>query len=80
MNRQRLLVVTQTLAMLQSFALAVLTQTKAITIYKILALGALQGLTNAFDMPGCQAFIIQFKNAVAAEVLCGLDTPSRSTY
>jgi MFS family permease len=58
LNRQHVLVVTQVLAMLQSFALAVLTLAKVITIHEILALSAFQGLINAFDMPGRQAFMM----------------------
>jgi MFS family permease len=59
LNRQRVLVVTQGLAMLQSFALAALTLAKIITIPEILALSAFQGLINAFDMPGRQSFMVQ---------------------
>jgi MFS family permease len=58
-NRHRLLVVTQTLSMLQSFALAVLTMTGRITITDIILLNVVQGLVNAFDMPGRQAFLVQ---------------------
>jgi MFS family permease len=57
LNRQRVLVVTQALAMLQSFALAFLTLAKVITVPEILALSAFQGLINAFDMPGRQSFM-----------------------
>src|SRR5277367_1646857 len=59
LNRQRVLVITQGLAMLQSFALAALTLAKIITIPEILALSAFQGLINAFDMPGRQSFMVQ---------------------
>jgi MFS family permease len=59
LNRRQVLVVTQTLAMLQSFALAALTLAKIITIPEIIALSAFQGLINAFDMPGRQAFLVQ---------------------
>ena len=59
LNRQRVLVVTQVLAMLQSFALAGLTLAKIITIHEILALSVFQGLINAFDMPGRQAFMVE---------------------
>src|SRR6202051_5424843 len=58
LNRQRVLVVTQALAMLQSFALAELTLGNVITIPEILALSAFQGLINAFDMPGRQSFLV----------------------
>jgi MFS family permease len=59
LNRRHVLVITQTLAMLQSFGLAVLTLAKVITIREILALSVFQGLINAFDMPGRQAFMVQ---------------------
>jgi MFS family permease len=57
-NRHRLLVVTQTVSMLQSFALAVLTLSGHITIGWIIALSVVQGAVNAFDMPGRQAFLL----------------------
>jgi MFS family permease len=59
MDRRKLLVWTQALAGGQSLALAVLTLTRLITIREIIALSALQGLINAFDMPGRQAFLVQ---------------------
>src|SRR5262249_3018290 len=57
-NRHRLLVVTQTVSMLQSFALAVLTLSGRITIQWVIALSIVQGIVNAFDMPGRQAFLL----------------------
>jgi MFS family permease len=57
-NRHDVLVATQVLAMLQSFALAVLALTR-ITMGEIIALSALQGLINAFDMPGRQSFLVE---------------------
>jgi MFS family permease len=59
LDRRRVLVVTQVLAMLQSLALAVLTLSGHINIPEILWLSAFQGLINAFDMPGRQAFLVQ---------------------
>ncbi len=59
LDRRQVLVWTQTLAMLQSLALAVLTLTHRITIHEVLALSAFQGVINAFDMPGRQAFMVQ---------------------
>ena len=59
LNRRHVLVVTQTLAMVQSLALAVLTLSHRITITEILWLSVFQGLINAFDMPGRQAFLVQ---------------------
>jgi MFS family permease len=58
-NRHRLLVVTQTISMLQSFSLAALTLSGHITIAQIVALNIVQGVVNAFDMPGRQSFLIQ---------------------
>jgi MFS family permease len=57
-DRHRLLVITQTMSMLQSFALALLTLTGHITVEAIVLLSVVQGLVNAFDMPGRQAFLI----------------------
>jgi len=58
-NRHRLLILTQTLMMLQAFALAALALTHVIHVWHLLALSALLGLVNAFDMTGRQAFLTQ---------------------
>jgi MFS family permease len=58
-DRHRLLVVTQTLSMVQSFALAVLALTRLIEVWQIIALSIFQGFINAFDMPGRQAFVVE---------------------
>jgi MFS family permease len=59
LDRYRVLVVTQVLAMLQSFALAALALTGAIRIWHVIALGAFQGVINAFDTPARQAFLVE---------------------
>ncbi|HMY17438.1 MAG TPA: MFS transporter [Polyangium sp.] len=59
LNRHRVLVVTQALSMLQSFALATLALTHEITAEHVLALNLFQGIVNAFDMPARQAFLPQ---------------------
>lgn len=59
LDRRNLLVWTQVLAGIQSLALAALTLAKVITIHEVIALSALQGLINAFDMPGRQSFLVQ---------------------
>jgi MFS family permease len=59
MDRRKLLVWTQALACLQSFALAGLTLAHRINIPEILALSVMQGLINSFDTPGRQAFLVQ---------------------
>ncbi|HMJ83611.1 MAG TPA: MFS transporter [Vicinamibacterales bacterium] len=57
-DRRRLLVWTQTVSMLQSFALAALTLGGQVTVEAILFLNVIQGIVNAFDMPGRQSFLI----------------------
>jgi MFS family permease len=57
-NQHRLLMLTQTLSMLQSFALAALTFGGRMTIPALIWLNVAQGLINAFDMPCRQAFVI----------------------
>ncbi len=59
LNRRQVLVWTQSLAMVQSLTLAALTLTGHITVHLILALAMMQGIINAFDMPGRQAFMVQ---------------------
>lgn len=58
-DRHKVLVWTQALAMVQSFALAALTLAHRITIGEVLALSAFQGVINAFDMPGRQSFMVK---------------------
>ena len=59
LNRRNVLVWTQTLAMIQSLALAALTFSGHVTIEWILVLSVMQGTVNAFDMPGRQAFMVE---------------------
>lgn len=57
-DRHRVLVATQVLAMLQSFALAGLTLTGAITVPLLVGLQFVQGLITAFDTPVRQALVV----------------------
>jgi MFS family permease len=59
LDRRQVLVWTQALSMLQSLLLAALTFSGRITIGWILALSVMQGVINAFDMPGRQSFMVQ---------------------
>ncbi|MGD1278160.1 MAG: MFS transporter [Tepidisphaeraceae bacterium] len=59
LNRQKLLLVTQTLSMLQSFALAYLSLTHLINIPEVIGLALVQGIINAIDIPGRQAFLVE---------------------
>jgi len=58
-DRQRILIITQVLSMVQSAALAALTFSGLITVTEILLLQVLQGLINAFDTPARQAFVVE---------------------
>jgi len=59
LDRRQVLVWTQTLSMVQSLALAWMTLSGRITIPWLLALSVMQGMINAFDMPGRQAFMVK---------------------
>jgi predicted MFS family arabinose efflux permease len=58
-NKHRILLVTQTLAMLQSATLAILALRHIITVNEVLSLQLFQGLINSFDTPARQSFIVQ---------------------
>lgn len=58
-NRHRVLLATQTMSMLQSFAMAYLVLSDRITLAHIIALSVCQGLIYALDIPTRQAFIVQ---------------------
>jgi len=57
-DKRRTVVITQTLQMLQAFALAALVWTKAVTVGWVLALAAFLGVVSAFDIPTRQAFLV----------------------
>ncbi len=58
-DRQRTLVITQILSMLQSLALAALTLAGVIRMWHIIVLALAQGIINAVDMPARQSFVVQ---------------------
>jgi MFS family permease len=58
-DRHRVLLVTQACAMVQSTLLAIFALTGLMTVGHLIALGALQGLINAFDVPARQSFVVQ---------------------
>ena len=58
-NKHKTLIFTQAVSMLQAFTIAALTLTGSIKIWHIMLLSIVLGLTNAFDMPVRQAFIIE---------------------
>src|ERR1700746_3226042 len=57
-SRHKLVVVTQTLSMLQAFVLAWLTLSGRVQVLHVLVAAAVLGTINAFDMPGRQALVI----------------------
>ena len=59
LNRRKLLVSTQALAAVQSLGLAALTLAHRITLWEVIALTAMQGVINAFDMPARQSFLVR---------------------
>jgi len=58
-NRHSILVVTQTLSMLQSFTLAFLALGHWIELWQLIALSAFQGVVTAFDVPARQTFTVE---------------------
>jgi len=58
-SRQKIVIITQTLSMLQAFALAALTLSGLVQVWHVLALAFALGTINAFDMPARQALIVQ---------------------
>jgi MFS family permease len=61
-NRHRLVIATQTFALIQASILTILTYLGYITIAQILILGTLLGVISSFDMPGRQSFLVQMVN------------------
>ncbi len=59
LERRRMLIAVQVLAMAQAFTLAGLTLGGAIQVWHIAALAAILGIANAVEMPTRQAFVIQ---------------------
>jgi len=58
-NKQRIVIITQTLSMIQAGILAVLTLTGTIAVWHIMVLSVFLGLINAFDMPTRQSFLLE---------------------
>jgi MFS family permease len=56
-SRHRLLLLTQSLAMIQAFTLAALDITGTIAVWQILPLSVFLGVINTFDITGRQAFL-----------------------
>ncbi|MEP7355655.1 MAG: MFS transporter [Anaerolineales bacterium] len=57
LDRRRLLIVTQAVAMLLAFCLALLTQLHIVQLWHVYVLAGILGIVSALDMPTQQAFI-----------------------
>ena len=62
-NRQKFIVMTQTLSMLQSLGLAAVAfwfgNSRVVAVPALIVLAIIQGVINAFDMPARQAFLVE---------------------
>ncbi|WP_319423627.1 MFS transporter [Pleurocapsa sp. FMAR1] len=56
-NNRQVLLITQTISMVQSFALAVLALTQSLNLGYLIILSFIQGMANALDVPTRQAFL-----------------------
>jgi MFS family permease len=57
-NRHRIIVATQSLAMLLASGLAALTLTNHVKVWHLFLIAAMLGVVNAFDIPARQAFVV----------------------
>jgi MFS family permease len=57
-NRHRILIITQTLSMIQAMMFAILILTETITVWHIISLSVFLGLVNALDIPTRQSFVV----------------------
>jgi MFS family permease len=57
--RRRILIVTQTAAMLLAAVLATLTLAGRVQVWHVAAIASVLGLVNAFDIPARQAFVVE---------------------
>ena len=58
-NRRNMLVVTQTLSLIQALVLSFLILTKNIHVWQIILLSGLLGIINSFDIPVRQSFTVE---------------------
>jgi MFS family permease len=58
-NRHRILILTQTLAMIQAMVLSFLVLFHLIEIWHVIVLSIVLGIINAFDMPTRQSFMVE---------------------
>src|SRR5579863_7837505 len=56
-DRRRIVITTQASSMILAFVLAALTLSRRVTVWEVIALAAMMGIVNAFDIPARQAFL-----------------------
>jgi len=61
-SRYRIIIATQTSAMMLAFVLSGLTLLGHIRVWEIMVLASLLGVVNAFDIPARQAFVVEMVN------------------
>ena len=57
-DKKRILLITQSLALVQALILSIIVFTKVVMIWHLIALSIFLGIINAFDMPVRQAFVV----------------------
>jgi MFS family permease len=74
-NKRKMVIITQTLAMIQAFILAALTYTGAVRVWHVMILAVFIGAVNAFDTPIRHSMIVEMvdndKNDVMSAVSLG---------
>ncbi len=58
-NRRKILLGTQSVAMIQAFILAAIVLTNTVAVWAIIVLSVLLGLVNSVDMPARQTFVLE---------------------
>ncbi len=58
-DKRRLIVLTQSLSMVQALVLAVLVWTQVVTVWQVMVLATALGIVNAFDIPTRQSFMVE---------------------
>jgi MFS family permease len=58
-DKRRLIVLTQSLSMVQALVLAVLVWTKVVTVWHVMVAATALGIVNAFDIPTRQSFMVE---------------------
>jgi MFS family permease len=58
-NRRKIVITTQTAALILAFILAILTLLHRVTVSEVIVLAACLGAVNAFDLPARQAFLVE---------------------